>query len=287
MDVTQRWAGSLDLVACLIITFTAFLLMSLGIGIGFVRITVGLVTGLFVPGYVLSVGLFPSRSIDATDRLALSLGLSIVTLPLLGLLLTQEPGGITARSLGTALVIMVAVSAVAAFLRRLSTAPENQYHWAKPRSLLATLGMATATFAVVVLLVLVLPHDHYTSFYVTNTEHQFHGYPSHVAPGSTFPLELWVENHEGRAHSYRISFPSTQGPSTVTTPVIASGATWSKTVMAAAPASLGTQRLTIDLFRGRSTAVYRHLELKIDVSVAAATNASTAPPAVATGGPGS
>lgn len=285
--MTQRWAGSLDLAACVVVAFAAFFLMSLGVGNGIVRVAVGLVTGLFVPGYVLTVVLFPNRAIDATDRLALSLGLSIVTLPVLGLVLAQVPAGITARSLGSALALMVSVTAVAAFLRRLGTPPDRLYRWSKARSLTASLGTATATFAVVVGLVLFLPQNRYTSFYVTNTEHQFQGYPSHVTPGSTFPLELWVENHEGRAHSYRIRFPSAQGPSTVTTPSIANGATWSRTVMVAAPASLGTQRLDLDLYRSSSTAVYRHLELKIDVSANAAPNASTVPSPSTSGGPGS
>src|SRR2546426_3084274 len=50
---------------------------------------------LFVPGYVLVAALFPSsKELDWIERMALTFGLSIAIVPLLGLLLNFTPWGI-------------------------------------------------------------------------------------------------------------------------------------------------------------------------------------------------
>ena len=60
-----------------------------------VRVAVALPMILFVPGYVLIAALFPSnREIDGIERVALSFGLSIAVVPLIGLALNYTPFGI-------------------------------------------------------------------------------------------------------------------------------------------------------------------------------------------------
>ncbi len=65
---------------------------------GIIRIIIGLPFILFIPGYILIFTLFPTkktdRGIDVIERVALSLGLSIAIVPLIGLLLNYTPFGI-------------------------------------------------------------------------------------------------------------------------------------------------------------------------------------------------
>src|SRR3972149_42796 len=59
------------------------------------RIILGLPFVLFFPGYALMAALFPRKDdIDPIERVALSLGLSIAVVPLIGLALNYSPWGI-------------------------------------------------------------------------------------------------------------------------------------------------------------------------------------------------
>jgi hypothetical protein len=59
------------------------------------RWVLGSVFVLFIPGYVTVEALFPkARDLDAIERFALSIGLSLALVPLIGLLLNYTPWGI-------------------------------------------------------------------------------------------------------------------------------------------------------------------------------------------------
>jgi uncharacterized membrane protein len=58
-----------------------------------VRIPLGLAMVLFLPGYTLIAALFPEKEdLDGIERVALSFGLSIAVVPLMGLGLTTPLG---------------------------------------------------------------------------------------------------------------------------------------------------------------------------------------------------
>ena len=64
-----------------------------------VRIIFGLPFVLFFPGYSLILALFPKKDrIGNIERVALSFGLSIAVVPLIGLILNYTPWGITLYS---------------------------------------------------------------------------------------------------------------------------------------------------------------------------------------------
>ncbi len=59
-----------------------------------VRIIVGMIFVLFIPGYLLIQLLYPGKEMDMIERLALSLGLSLALTALIGLILNYSPWGI-------------------------------------------------------------------------------------------------------------------------------------------------------------------------------------------------
>src|SRR6266436_2412237 len=87
----------------LIVAFVNLILLALlflsAIGWGevviFLRIPLGMFYLLFIPGYAIQAALFPRQShLAGLDRLAISIGLSVAIMPILGLVLDGPLGGI-------------------------------------------------------------------------------------------------------------------------------------------------------------------------------------------------
>ena len=283
----QLWMN-LDLVACEALVVLACVVLVTGLPVPFVRVTVGLLTGLLVPGYVLSVALFPHRRLDGLDRFALTLGLSVASVPMVALALDYTPGGITSDSLGVGLLTFISLLSALAFVRRLRTPARQRYEWRHPGRLVATLAVVAVAYALMVAVVLMQPAKPYTAFYVTSAGNKFQDFPARVKPGADIQVRLSVENREGRTASYRIGLPShTQGTADIPVPHLANGATWTSLVSVSAPASLGAHRLDFSLYRDGATAVYRRLELDVQV-VSSGAVAATPPhqPTLSTNGTG-
>lgn len=84
-----------------------------------VRLLLGALYVLFVPGYCLSTALFPRRDdLAGTERLGLSLGLSIAAVPLLALLLDRIPGGLQMWPIVVGELSIVAAGALITMVRR-------------------------------------------------------------------------------------------------------------------------------------------------------------------------
>lgn len=63
-----------------------------------IRALTGSVFVLFLPGFYLLQFLFPSKIMDTIERLAVSVGISLAIVPLIGLLLNFTPFGVTLNS---------------------------------------------------------------------------------------------------------------------------------------------------------------------------------------------
>ena len=84
-----------------------------------VRVVLGLLLVLFLPGYSLIAALFPGRDDpDGIERIALSFGLSIAVVPLLGLALNYTPFGIRLVPVLVGLSVFAVSVAVIAGVRR-------------------------------------------------------------------------------------------------------------------------------------------------------------------------
>jgi uncharacterized membrane protein len=84
-----------------------------------IRIILCLPLVLFLPGYSLIAVLFPRKDdLDAIERIALSFGLSIAVVPLLGLALNYTPFGIHLSPILTVLSVFTISLAMGAYARR-------------------------------------------------------------------------------------------------------------------------------------------------------------------------
>ena len=84
-----------------------------------VRTVLGLPMVLFFPGYALIAALFPKKDdLDGIERTALSFGLSIAVVPLLGLALNYTPWGIRLVPVLVTISIFTLVMCLVAIIRR-------------------------------------------------------------------------------------------------------------------------------------------------------------------------
>jgi uncharacterized membrane protein len=93
-----------------------------------VRIILGLPLVLFLPGYALIAALFPRKDdLDGIERVALSFGLSIAVVPLLGLALNYTPFGIRLSPILTVLSVFTISLAMGAYARRSMIPEEDRF----------------------------------------------------------------------------------------------------------------------------------------------------------------
>lgn len=84
----------------------------------YARYVLGSIFVLWLPGYTLIRMLFPSkRDLDSIERIALSIGLSLALVPLVGLLLNYTPWGIRLTPITLSLLALILMFAVIALIR--------------------------------------------------------------------------------------------------------------------------------------------------------------------------
>ncbi len=116
-----------DLVAAIIlalvlIALVAFLPDSLA------RQILGLIFVLFLPGYAATAALFPeNEQIDGIERVALSFGLSIAIVPLIGLALNFTPFGIRLDPILASVSAFIVVAALVGWYRRLRLPMDERF----------------------------------------------------------------------------------------------------------------------------------------------------------------
>lgn len=84
----------------------------------YIRYVLGSIFVLWLPGFTLIKALFPSkRELDTIERIALSIGLSLAIVPIVGLLLNYTPWGIRLTPITLSLLALTITLATAAVLR--------------------------------------------------------------------------------------------------------------------------------------------------------------------------
>ena len=208
-----------------------------------IRVLLGLVFVLFLPGYSFVAALFPERGeppkpdgeeidedrgIDWVERLALGFGMSVALVPLIGLALSFTPWGLgftpIVLSLGGFTLLCVAIAAA----RRRTLSPEERFSvpwrvWVERArtelfepddrveaavnvalALSIVLALATMGFA------LASPQqgERFTEFYLVTEgddgEYVAAGYPDEFVSGEAQPLSVGIENREHETVDYTV-----------------------------------------------------------------------------------
>jgi uncharacterized membrane protein len=128
-EYLRFWERNLSLYLSLTVSLATLLVVyALSDDFPFVvfRWVLGSVFVLFIPGYVAVEALFPNgRELDGIERLALSVGLSLALVPIVGLLLNYTPWGIRLDPIMVSLTILTIGLALVAFARRFRLSVER------------------------------------------------------------------------------------------------------------------------------------------------------------------
>jgi len=181
---------------------------------------------LFLPGYTLIAALFPRKDdLDGIERAALSFGLSIAVVPLIGLGLNYTPWGIRLAPVVISLSIFTIALATVAHLRRSSLPSDDRFRVpfreglgslheeliADQRSridkILTVLLIISILVSITVLVyVIVTPKqgEKFTEFYILGPSKMAYDYPTDVVAGDTSMVIVGVVNHEYRPVNYTL-----------------------------------------------------------------------------------
>ncbi len=256
------------------------------------RVPVGLVMVLFLPGYALIAALFPHKDdLDGIERVALSFGLSIAVVPLIGLGLNYTPWGIRLVPVVVSLSIFTIALLAAAQARRAPLPAEERFSVPFRQSLRSikdemtadetsrldrvltiVLVMAILSSVSALVYVIVTPKEgeKFTEFYILGPGGMAYDYPTEVAPGEESVVIVGIVNHEYRPVNYTMLIEFNNRTMLETEATLDHNETWERPTGYVLDDPGPDQKLEFLLYREDNfTAPYRDLHLWVNVSPAA------------------
>lgn len=228
-----------DLLAAAIVALATLLFTLTPLSDLPVRIPLGLVMVLFVPGYTLIAALFPKKAdLEGIERTALAFGLSIAVVPLIGLGLNYTPWGIRLTPVVVSLAIFTIAMAAAAYWRRMNLPAEERFSihfretinsWKteiqadeksrldKALTIILILTIILSVAALVYVIVTPKQGEKFTEFYILGPGGKAYDYPTSVQAGNKSAVIVGVVNHEYAMVNYTMSISLNNTPLNNTT----------------------------------------------------------------------
>lgn len=179
-----------------------------------IRVTIGLIFILFLPGYSLVSFLFPEKDIEDIERIALSFGLSIAIVPLIGLLLNYTPFGIRLSPVLFSISAFNILFASMAILRRRKSIepfrPQIKIEIGEMSRLdkILTIALLIALILSISALVYIILNprqaESFTEFYILGSKGKASDYPTTLFAKQQASLIIGIVNHEQRTVNYTI-----------------------------------------------------------------------------------
>jgi uncharacterized membrane protein len=113
----------MDLIAVLVLAAVTLVIALLGVDLPLIRVPLGLLLVLVLPGYALVAALFPRHPLRLAERIVVIVGVSLVCTILGGLALDITPWGLTTNTWAVLLSLITVAGVVVAGLRRTGGEP--------------------------------------------------------------------------------------------------------------------------------------------------------------------
>lgn len=186
------------------------------------RKVLGLAFVLFFPGYVFVTALFPEKKeLDNLERLALSFGLSIAIVPLIGLALNYTPWGIRLTPILVSLTVFNLIFALLAIYRREKAINpwipwisiekiKEELEWEqsskldKALTVILILAIMTSIATLAYVVTHPKPGEAFTEFYILGPGGKAADYPTELFVGENGTVIIGIVNHEHRNVTYYV-----------------------------------------------------------------------------------
>jgi len=193
---------------------------------GGLQVILGLPLVLFIPGYALIAALFPAiDELDGIERVALSFGLSIAVVPLIGLGLNYTPWGIRLEPILASLTIFITGMTLITYYRRLLLPREQRFHvpframlasaqeelydreaskMDRALSIILIISIVVAIGTTIFVIVVPKEGEHFTEFFILGEGGKASDYPTDFRAGTPQTVIIGVGNHEFRDIGYTV-----------------------------------------------------------------------------------
>jgi len=291
--MTGKKAPSDLLTVIGLVILTDLFVLTPGLNETVLRNILGLPLVLFLPGYALIAALFPAKSdLDGIERTALSFGLSIAVVPLIGLGLNYTPWGIRLLPILISLSVFTFAMCGLAYLRRAQLPEADAFEvpfremalslkaeiLEKPESkldktLTIILVLSILLSVATLFYVIITPKEgeHFTEFYVLGPEGMADNYPTKYTLGESGTVIVGVVNHEYMPVNYtmevRLENKSLPLPKDMQPVTLAHNETWEEPLTFTPPVEGKDMKLEFLLFNETDkNTPYRDLHLWINVN---------------------
>lgn len=245
------------------------------------RIILGLPFLLFFPGYTLVAALFTRKEgMSSIERVALSFGLSIAVVPLIGLILNYTPWGIRMEPVLYSVASFILITSIIAWLRR-GRLPEPERFgiefqmrlpgwgggsWDRGLSIILTLTILGALGMLGYAIASPKIGERFTEFYIEGLEGKATDYPEELVVRGEGKVIVGIINREQETVTYRVEVAIDGVKNNEVGPVALDHDEKWEEIIGFTPGKAGdNQRVEFLLYRQGQDEVYQRLHLWVDV----------------------
>ena len=266
----------------IIMVLSLILALVIEFAVGPLRIILGAVFLLFLPGYTLMAALFPRRySLQGVERVVLSFALSVAVVPLIGLILNYTPWGITIEPIFLAIVALMVIASAVALLRRSALPRSERFQprilirmpsWGgtsrldRALSIVLVIAIMGAIAALVYAVTAPRAVERFTDFYILGSEGMLQDYPRALTLGEQTEVILGIVNHEHQRSNYKIQIVFDGQITQEVEPIaLDNEAEWKQTITLTPTKAGDDQKVEFLLYKGNASEPYLNLHLWLDV----------------------
>jgi uncharacterized membrane protein len=253
-----------------------------------IRTILGIPMVLFIPGYVLITVLFPKKDdLETIERIALSFGLSIAVVPLIGLGLNFTPFGIRLIPILISLCIYAIILIYVAIYRRRKLPEDDQFsvqfhniydivnkeidvqnRTDKILTVILIFSIILALGALIYVVTVPKIGEKFTEFYILGPEGKADNYPTELKLNSSTTLMTGLVNHEYSLVNYTIQIILDKDVLLSEKLMLNHNETWQNN-MTFVPDKVGNdEKLELLLFKENNfTVPYRELHLWVNTTI--------------------